>query len=66
MATAAQQLKEIKGILNLALAPTIRIEKDDVEYPMTEAERVQWVVNELKDKQRELDNIAEDAAGEDL
>jgi len=42
-----QQLKEIKCILDLALAPTIRIEKD-TEYPMSEAERVQWVVNELK------------------
>lgn len=56
MKNASQQLKEIKGILNLALAPTIRIEKG-VEYPMSEAERVQWIVNELRDKNRELDAI---------
>lgn len=66
--TAAQQLKEIKGILNLAFAPTIRMDNKDggTEYPMTQAERVQWVVNELWDKKKELDDIADEAAGEDI
>lgn len=72
--TAAQQLKAIHDILNIALAPTIRIEwekrgkrvKDATEYPMTEVERVQWLANELRDKNKELQDIADDAAGEDL
>ena len=69
--TAAQQLKEIKGILNIALAPTIRIEygkhkNDATEYPMTEVERVQWLADECREAKRELQNTADDAAGEDL
>ena len=69
--TASQQLKEIKGILNLAFAPTIRIKygkrKNDItEYLMTEFERVQWLADELRDKKKELQDIAEEAAGEDL
>lgn len=69
--TPSKQLKEINGILNIALAPTIRIERDTksphgVEYPMTTAERVQWLADELKKKNDELDAIAEEQAGEDL
>ena len=45
--TAIQQLEEIKAILNVVFAPTIRI-REGIEYPMSEAERVQWVVNELR------------------
>lgn len=41
------ELKNIAGILNLVYAPTIRIE-NDVEYPMSQAERVQWLVDEYK------------------
>lgn len=68
---AAQQLKAIKGILNVALAPTLRFEygkrKNDItEYPMTEVERVQWLADELREAKRELQDIADDAAGEDL
>lgn len=63
--TAAKQLKEIKDILNLALAPTIRIVKG-IEYPMSEAEQVQWLANELRNKKEALQDIADDAAGEDL
>lgn len=69
--TSKEELKAINGILNIALAPTIRIERDakspyGVEYPMTTAERVQWLADELKKKNNELDAIAEEQAGEDL
>jgi hypothetical protein len=69
--TAAQQLKEIKGILNTALAPTIRIKYgkrkgDETEYPMTQVDRVQWLAEQYREARRELESIAEDAAGEDL
>jgi hypothetical protein len=67
--TAAQQLKEIKGILNIALAPTLRFEgrgRKMTEIPMTQVERVKWLADELRDKNNELQAIADEAAGEDL
>lgn len=67
--TPSQQLKEIKGILNMALAPTLKIERrgrSQVERPMTEVDRVQWLADEYREAKRELNNIAEDAAEENL
>lgn len=47
--TPVQQLKEIKAALNLAAAPTIRIEGTGIrttEYPMSEPERIKWLGDE--------------------
>ncbi len=37
----------LKEVLNRCYVPTIRIE-NDVEYPMTTKERVEWAVTNLK------------------
>lgn len=45
--TDARQLEEIKAILDFAFVPTTRT-RGNVEQTMTQAERVQWAVNELR------------------
>lgn len=67
--TVSEQLKTIHGILNVALAPTLKIEgrgNNACERPMSTVERVQWLANEYREAKRELDHLAEEAAGEDL